>query len=190
MHSAIDAALAIREGIAADNLHAIAEIRVETPRPEMALCHPPNRLAAQFSLPHALAVALLHGDANAARFEEAVLADPALRALRERVVLAPWTEPLAHPSAKPARVVVTLADGSTRDAARPGARVLTDAERVGIVKAKALHYAGTAYPEAARAAADLVDAPATLLAVSLRAFLARAFAVEGPRPKAAAVAGS
>ncbi|MBJ3778528.1 MmgE/PrpD family protein [Acuticoccus mangrovi] len=136
MHSAIDAALAL-PALPAD---AIAQVEIATPRLEMNEVAPMNRLAAQFSLPHAMAVSLLFGDADAPRFREDTIADPRVAALRERVVLSPWPEPLEGPNARPARVTVTLRDGTERAETRLSARRLTDADRTAVVAMKLRRY--------------------------------------------------
>ncbi|MBA2964324.1 MULTISPECIES: MmgE/PrpD family protein [Ramlibacter] len=46
---------------------------------------PPNGYAAKFSIPYAIAVGMLRGDAGLADYEEAVVHDPAVRALASRV---------------------------------------------------------------------------------------------------------
>jgi 2-methylcitrate dehydratase PrpD len=46
---------------------------------------PPNGYAAKFSIPYAIAVGILRGDAGLAEYEEAVVQDPAIRALAARV---------------------------------------------------------------------------------------------------------
>src|SRR5205085_6457995 len=46
---------------------------------------PPNGYAAKFSIPYAIAVGILRGDAGLAEYEEAVVRDPAVRALAAKV---------------------------------------------------------------------------------------------------------
>ncbi|HSH92162.1 MAG TPA: MmgE/PrpD family protein [Ramlibacter sp.] len=46
---------------------------------------PPNGYAAKFSIPYAIAVGMLRGDAGLAEYEDAVVQDPAVRALAARV---------------------------------------------------------------------------------------------------------
>ena len=46
---------------------------------------PPNGYAAKFSIPYAIAVGMIRGDAGLAEYEEAVVHDPAIRALASRV---------------------------------------------------------------------------------------------------------
>jgi 2-methylcitrate dehydratase PrpD len=73
---------------------------------------PPNYFAAKYSLPHAAAAVVLRGNAGYGSFTEAVVHDPAIVALRQRVHLRedPAMTAVA-PRLKPARVTVTLKDG-------------------------------------------------------------------------------
>lgn len=73
---------------------------------------PPNTFAARYSLPHAAAAIVVRGDAGHASFSEAVLHDPAIAALRQRVQIREDPQLTAQvPHLKPARVTVTLKDG-------------------------------------------------------------------------------
>jgi 2-methylcitrate dehydratase PrpD len=73
---------------------------------------PPNYFAAKYSLPHAAAAVVLRGHAGYGAFTEAVVHDPAIVALRQRVHLVEDPEMTAvAPRLKPARVTVTLKDG-------------------------------------------------------------------------------
>ena len=47
--------------------------------------NPPNGYAAKFSIPYAIAVGMLRGDAGLSEYEEAVVQDPAVRALASKV---------------------------------------------------------------------------------------------------------
>jgi 2-methylcitrate dehydratase PrpD len=97
----------------------IAHIEVATYRfaSVMQNPNPPNAFAARYSLPHAAAAIVRHGHAGYSSFTDAVVHDPTIAALRQRVRV---TEDPAltalTPRLKPARVTVTLADGrhSTR----------------------------------------------------------------------------
>ena len=73
---------------------------------------PPNYFAAKYSLPHAAAAVALRGNAGYGSFTEAVVHDPAIVALRQRVHLVedPAMTAVA-PRLKPARVTVILKDG-------------------------------------------------------------------------------
>ena len=73
---------------------------------------PPNSFAAKYSLPHAAAAVVLHGNVGYRAFTDAVVQDPAIAALRQRVHIAEDPQMTAvAPRLKPARVTVTLTDG-------------------------------------------------------------------------------
>lgn len=92
----------------------IARIDVATYRFASVMRHPdpPNYFAAKYSLPHAAAAVVLRGNAGYGSFTEAVVQDPAIAVLRQRVHIVedPQMTTVA-PRLKPARVTVTLTDG-------------------------------------------------------------------------------
>lgn len=114
LHAAIDACLKLRAGIAerasscADverielTGHPLLRERADRPRPH-------SGREAQVSAQHAVAVTLVRGTAGLADFDEASLADPAVQALRTRVVLR--DDPGLAASA--AEVTVWLRSGGT-----------------------------------------------------------------------------
>ncbi len=67
-------------------------------------------------MPHAVAAALLTGDAGARAFDARALNEPSIAALRGRVVTAAWTPALPPPNDRPARVAVRLHDGNSFEA--------------------------------------------------------------------------
>ena len=73
---------------------------------------PPNYFGSKYSLPHAAAAMVVHGNAGYASLNDAALDDPAIAALRHRVHV---TEDAAMsavaPRMRPARVTLTLKDG-------------------------------------------------------------------------------
>jgi 2-methylcitrate dehydratase PrpD len=75
---------------------------------------PHNTLAAKFSVPFAVATRLVHGHSGLASFSWDAVRNPAVLALAQRVSV---TEDPAMtrrlPYERPARVVITLTDGST-----------------------------------------------------------------------------
>src|SRR2546428_9822608 len=76
---------------------------------------PPNYFAAKYSLPHAAAAVVLRGNAGYGSFTDAVVHDPAIAALRQRVHIVEDPQMTAvAPRLKPARVTVTLTDGRQR----------------------------------------------------------------------------
>jgi 2-methylcitrate dehydratase PrpD len=107
-HSALDAVLAL--GVEAAQVDSVL---VETVSNNLKLDRQPqgNSLSTRFSLPYAVAAALVHGHTGPEAFEP----DPRARTLAERVTVraAEDLEP-RWPEAAPARVTVRLRDGSAR----------------------------------------------------------------------------
>ena len=83
--------------------------------PLAAKWHPPNGYAAKFSIPYAIAVGMLRGDAGLLDYEEAVVHDPAVRALAAKVhyVIDPDNP---YPNQFTGHLRVTLASGEVREA--------------------------------------------------------------------------
>lgn len=73
---------------------------------------PATVLAARFSIPHIAAVAVAHGHVDTETLGAGSLVDPAVVALRERVVIAPYEPVLPPPNDRPARVSLVFADGA------------------------------------------------------------------------------
>jgi 2-methylcitrate dehydratase PrpD len=73
---------------------------------------PPNYFASKYSLPHAAAVMVVRGGAGFAELDDSALEDPAVAALRPRVIISedPAMSAVA-PRLRPARVTLTLSDG-------------------------------------------------------------------------------
>jgi 2-methylcitrate dehydratase PrpD len=113
IYAALDA---LEEALA--ELHPTPEeidrIDVATYRFASVMQHPQpqNTFAARYSLPHAAAALVVRGNAGYGAFTDAVLHDPTIAALRQRVHIAedPQLTAMA-PRLKPARVTVTLKDG-------------------------------------------------------------------------------
>ena len=78
---------------------------------------PPNGYAAKFSIPYAVAVGMLRGDAGLGDYEEAVVHDPAVRALagKVRYIVDPDNP---YPRRFTGHVRVTLASGAVREASQ------------------------------------------------------------------------
>ena len=78
---------------------------------------PPNGYAAKFSVPYAIAVGMLRGDAGLMDYEEAVVHDPAVRALagKVRYVVDPDNP---YPRRFTGHVRVTLKSGEVREASQ------------------------------------------------------------------------
>ena len=116
VHSAVEATLGLRDGLLRDaRLEDIDSMTVDTHELALALGNPRPRttLGAKFSMPHAIAAALVTGTGSAAAFSATTLGDPILGALRDRVRMQPYTPDLPPPNDRPARVTVTLKSGRT-----------------------------------------------------------------------------
>jgi 2-methylcitrate dehydratase PrpD len=116
-HSAIDLAIGLRAHAAA----AIESIAVDTYGPGYEIVkesHPRTPYQAKFSMAYCVAVALLEGQAgldqfSADRFTADGVTKPALRSLVDRVRVRVADDLTAkYPAAWPARVTITLRDGS------------------------------------------------------------------------------
>ncbi len=114
-HPVLDAALALqrRDGFAAE---AVKRIDVTAPPivQIMANPEPANMLSAKFSIPYALAAALVGGETGAPAFYDDRVADPAVRSLAERVEIS--SDPgmnMRRYDYPAARVAITLEDGRT-----------------------------------------------------------------------------
>lgn len=121
-HPPADAALELRTQMGAVDLQAIDTIEVATHRLAAPLnrTHLPTRLAAMFSIPYVVAVALLHGDCGPRRFDEAHRADlDALRLVERTHVVALDSFDARLPGERAARVSVRLVDGRVLTAEAP-----------------------------------------------------------------------
>ena len=85
--------------------------------PLAAKQHPPNGYAAKFSIPYAIAVGMLRGDAGLVDYEEAVVRDPAVRALAAKVRYTVDPDN-PYPRQFTGHVRVTLASGEVREASQ------------------------------------------------------------------------
>lgn len=118
-HPVLDAALALQRY---DGFHADAVKRIDVTAPPivqiMANPEPSNMLSAKFSIPYALATALVTGETGAAAFYDQRVGDPAVRSLAERVEIVPDPEMNMRRYDYPAaRVTITLVDGRTLEGA-------------------------------------------------------------------------
>jgi 2-methylcitrate dehydratase PrpD len=148
-HPYIDCALRLRaQGIAPE---AIAAISCETAEgfvhrlwePLAAKQSPPNGYAAKFSIPYAVAAAIVHGEAGLSAFEDAAVADERVRRLAAKVgyVIDPGNP---YPCAYTGHLRVTLNDGQVLELRQPhlrggAAEPLTAAELEAKFRANALH---------------------------------------------------
>ncbi|MGH7155678.1 MAG: MmgE/PrpD family protein, partial [Acetobacteraceae bacterium] len=139
LHAAVEAALDLYPAAAAKRLDRIVAIDVATHDLALPLqnAQPHNTLSAKFSMAHALAAALVNGEAGAPAFASFSIADPRVDALRAKVTMRPWPGPVpAPPNDRPAQVILRFADGTSVEAtclsARGGVdRPFPDAQRLG-----------------------------------------------------------
>lgn len=148
-HPYIDCALRLHaQGIAPE---AIAAILCETAEgfvhrlwePLGLKQSPPNGYAAKFSIPYAVAAAIVHGEAGLSAFEDAAVADERVKQLAAKVgyVIDPDSP---YPRAYTGHMRVTLNDGQVLERRQPhlrggAAEPLTDAELEAKFRANALH---------------------------------------------------
>lgn len=124
-HSSLDALseiLSRREDLIGGE--RVASIRVETHPLGLTLDNydPATTLAAKFSLPHAVASALVHGGAGVEAFASSSLSDARVARLRRAVELKPHPQVRPWPLDRPGRVTLTLGDGETISADCASAR--------------------------------------------------------------------
>lgn len=117
-HPTVDAALALRPQL---NGQPVTRVEIHTYQAALDLCDNPDPqtpYAAKFSLHYCLASALQRGRVGLADFTPESIAEPAVRQLLSRVtaVVDPDFE-AQYPAAWPARVRLTLADGTNLSAA-------------------------------------------------------------------------
>jgi 2-methylcitrate dehydratase PrpD len=112
-HSTVEAIMDLH-GQFGERLQKVRSVSVETHPLGMTLNNrePATSLAAKFSIPHIAAAACLYGHAGAEAFNGARLNEAPLAMLREKVELVPYDNVPAWPNDRPARVTVTLDDGS------------------------------------------------------------------------------
>lgn len=167
-HSAVEATIALRREFASTDgdVGTIEAILVEThPRGEtLTAVEPPNTLSAKFSMPHAAAAAAVFGNGGQAAFDEAALVDPAVVALRRKVMITAHPSIGAPPYDRPARVTWLLQDGRAvsaecRSAVGGADRPL---EHAALVQ-KFRDLTGSAFPEMADRFVAMIELdPATL----------------------------
>lgn len=114
-HPVLDAALALQQQ---DGFGAEAVKRIDVTAPPivriMANPAPENMLSAKFSIPYALAAALVRGETGAPAFYDQRVGDPAVRSLAERVGISSDPDMNMRRYDYPAaRVAITLDDGRT-----------------------------------------------------------------------------
>jgi 2-methylcitrate dehydratase PrpD len=102
----------------------VASIVVETDPRGMTLDNyqPATTLAAKFSMPHAVAAALVYGDAGVGSFSSASLADPRVSSVRKKITMQPHPDVRPWPLDRPGRVTLVLEHGEKLSAGRASAR--------------------------------------------------------------------
>ena len=119
LHSAVEAALGFRESMMRDvRLEDIESVEVHTHGLALPLMDhtPRTTLGAKFSMPHAVAAALVMGSGGADAFAADTLQDGAIARLRQRVSVAPYVPALPAPNDRPARLSLKLVDGRRLEA--------------------------------------------------------------------------
>ncbi|CAM3959756.1 MmgE/PrpD family protein [Bordetella muralis] len=117
-HSAVEAVQALLErDVSLLGGEQISEIRVHAHPLAYPLDNrsPSTTLGAKFSVPHAVAAALVHGHGGAQAFDNASLSDPRVARLRSKVVLEPFADVRPWPLDRPATVTLTTPDGQVTE---------------------------------------------------------------------------
>jgi 2-methylcitrate dehydratase PrpD len=155
-HATLDALARIAAAAPLPPPERIARIEVDTYARAVELDDPAprNTLAARFSVPFAVATALVTGSTGVDSFTAAALANPATRALAGRIVLREdRAMTAALPDRRPARVTLTLDDGRVLSAATETNRGdWADPYPAADLRDKFLSLAGRAWPSDAAAA--------------------------------------
>ncbi len=114
LHATVEALLDLRPALlAAGSVEAIDSVEIATHALARPLMNPrpDTTLGAKFSLPHAVASALVMGSGGADAFAFDTLARPDIEALRGRVTVKAYESDLPPPNDRPARADVRLRDG-------------------------------------------------------------------------------
>jgi 2-methylcitrate dehydratase PrpD len=172
LHAAVEAILQVQDAAVAKGLANVVGIDVATHDLALPLqnARPHNTLAAKFSMAHALAAALVTGEAGAHAFASGSIADARVDALRQKVEMSPWPgPPSGPPNDRPAQARIRFADGTSLEATCLSARGGTDRpypEATRIEKIAGLTAA--LYPRLGHVAESLVALPAARLQQSWR----------------------
>jgi 2-methylcitrate dehydratase PrpD len=114
LHATVEALLDLRPALmAAGSVEAIESVEIAThalARPLMN-ARPETTLGAKFSLPHAVASALVMGSGGADAFAFDTLARPEIDALRQRVTVKAYGPELPPPNDRPSRAEIRLRGG-------------------------------------------------------------------------------
>ena len=172
LHAAVEAVLEVQGGAVAKGLSNIVGIDVATHDLALPLqnAQPHNTLAAKFSMAHALAAALVTGEAGAPAFASDSLRDAQVDALRQKVEMSPWPgPPSGPPNDRPAQARIRFADGTSLEATCLSARGGTDRPYPDAARIEKIAGLTTAlYPRLGHVAETLVALPAARLQQSWR----------------------
>ena len=116
LHSTVEALLDLRSDLLATaSLAEVETVEIATHALAQPLMNaaPDTTLGAKFSMPHAVAAALVMGSGGADAFAAATLARDDIASLRPRVRVRPYSPELPAPNDRPARVTIQLRDGRT-----------------------------------------------------------------------------
>jgi 2-methylcitrate dehydratase PrpD len=150
-HSTVEAIIDLHDRLG-ERMGKVRGVSVETHPLGMTLNNrePATSLAAKFSIPHIAAAACLYGHAGADAFAGDRLNEEPLAVLREKVELVPFANVPAWPNDRPARVTVTLDDGSAHTSECISARGGPDKPfGQDVIEAKINGIMASAYPNAA-----------------------------------------
>jgi 2-methylcitrate dehydratase PrpD len=140
----------------------VAAITVETHDLGLTLDNyqPATTLAAKFSLPHAIAAALVHGDAGVGAFSSRFLLDERVVRLRKAVQMKKHSTIGAWPLDRPGRVTLMLDSGEKLTADCPSARGGSDRPfGEDQVRAKIRALAGSSAPQLVASLPKLTEEP-------------------------------
>ncbi len=149
-HSTVEAIIDLHEKLD-ERMKGVRKIVVETHPLGMTLNNrePATSLAAKFSIPHIAAAACLYGHAGAEAFAGSRLHEAPLAKLRSEVDLVPFKPLPPWPNDRPARVTITLEDGSSHASECVSARGGPDRPfGQDVIQAKISGIVASAYPRA------------------------------------------
>lgn len=159
LHATVEALLDLRPALlAAGSVEAIDSVEIATHALARPLMNPrpDTTLGAKFSLPHAVASALVMGSGGADAFAFDTLARPDIEALRGRVTVKAYESDLPPPNDRPARADIRLRDGRVLSAECLSARGGADRPLPpSTVDDKLAQLAAPAYPKIAAVLAPI-----------------------------------
>jgi 2-methylcitrate dehydratase PrpD len=160
VHAFVDAALALREQVRGEDIERIdcpltPRLQSLVGEPRERRIEPPTIYDALFSVPYAVALALVKGRVDLAAFYDEPLDDPAVLAVAAKT-FCPDDVASDYPKHFPGEVRITLKDGRTLQRREPTSRGTPERRLApGDIEAKFLQNATRAVPE--RVAKRIVD---------------------------------